>query len=278
MKNFLFVALFVFLSTAYLHAQDKVNVILIGTYHFNNPGNDAAKVVERNILSEKNQLGLEDITNAIIHKNKPDQIFVESAFSKRNHLNQLYQLYLNNEYNKFTDTLQNKRLKRFYTEGETFQLAFRLAKKSGHHEIFSIDTLIEMRFDLLLKLLNADPELKKEYDIKLAELSKSTNKAIEKEKLRDVFLALNEDHHLAENIGFYLSFFNRIGIKDDYFGSKLVSDWYKRNLFMYANFQNQLNKSAKTVVVLVGEGHASLLKDFLKNDDHFNLIELNNAL
>lgn len=278
MKYWLCLTLFVASTISYLHAQEKVNVILLGTYHFNNPGNDAAKVVERNILSKKNQLELEEITDAIIRKHKPDQIFVESAFSKKKHLNYLYRLYQDNQYSRYTDTLQNKRYKRYYTEGETFQLAFRLAKKSRHQEVFPIDTMIEMRFDLLLKLVHANAELKKEYDTQIIALGKSTNKAIEQEKLKDVFLSLNEDRHLKENIGFYFWLSNKIGIQDDYFAAKLVSDWYKRNLFMYANFQSQLKPSTNTVFILVGEGHASIFKDFLRHDDHFNLIELNNAL
>ena len=275
-KYLLCIAIYVSSSTAILHAQEKVNVILIGTYHFNNPGNDASKNVERNILSENDQLGLEEITDAIVRKHKPDQMFVESAFSKRGHLNELYQLYLNNQYNRYTDTLQNKRYKRYYIEGETFQLAFRLARKSGHREVFSIDTMIPMRFDLLLKELSAD--LKKEFDTKLAESTKRGNKVLEKEKLKDVFLGLNEDDALAKNKGVYLSLINKVGIQNDYFGAKLVSDWFKRNLMIYANFQSQLKKTTKTAVILVGTGHAAILKDFLKHDDHFNLIELKNVL
>ncbi|MNN00691.1 hypothetical protein D3C81_1132910 [compost metagenome] len=278
MKYWLCLTLFVASTISYLHAQEKVNVILLGTYHFNNPGNDAMKVAERNILSEKDQLVLEEITETILRKNIPDQIFVESAFSQKKHLNYLYQLYLDNQYSRYTDTLQSKRSKRYYIEGETFQLAFRLAKKSNHQEVFPIDTMIEMRFDLLFKELNANPDLKKEFDTKLATSSKIGNETLTKEKLRDVFLALNEDHALARNKGIYLSLINKVGIQNDYLGTKLVSDWFKRNLIMYSNFQSQLKSTTKTVVILVGTGHAAILRDFIKNDDRFNLIDLKNIL
>lgn len=52
-------------------------------------------------------------------------------------------------------------MKRYYSEGETFQLGFRLAKKVKHKELYPIDSLLEMRFDILLKEVNANPELKK---------------------------------------------------------------------------------------------------------------------
>lgn len=42
-------------------------------------------------------------------------------------------------------------MKRYYTEGETFQLVFRLAKKLNHQELFPIDSMIEMRFEYFAK-------------------------------------------------------------------------------------------------------------------------------
>ncbi|MNV49968.1 hypothetical protein D3C71_1419460 [compost metagenome] len=77
-------------SISFSYSQDKVDIILIGTYHFNNPGNDAAKTTARNILSEKDQMGLEELTNAINKKSRPDQIFVESPHEEAKKLNAIY--------------------------------------------------------------------------------------------------------------------------------------------------------------------------------------------
>lgn len=92
---------------------------------------------------------------------RPDQIFVESSFNKKKQLNTNYQSCLNNKYHEFTDTIKNARMKRYFTEGETSQLAFRLAKKLNHQELFPIDSMIEMRFDILLEEVNSNPELKR---------------------------------------------------------------------------------------------------------------------
>lgn len=265
-------------SISFSYSQDKVDIILIGTYHFNNPGNDAAKTTARNILSEKDQMGLEELTNAINKKSRPDQIFVESPHAEAKKLNEIYQLYLSNDFNKFTDTIGNKRLQKLYIEGETFQLAFRLGKKSNNKEVFPIDTMIQMRFDLLSKELNANPVLKAAYDNKLGELSKGFNEGIGKESMRDVLLRLNEEDIYFQNKSFYISLANKVGVSNGYFGSILVSDWYKRNLLMFANIQSQLKKSTKTAVILVGVGHAAMFREFFKNDPNFNLVELKDIL
>jgi len=271
-------ALFALLFFSFFNAQKKINVILLGTYHFNNPGNDAVKNIERNILTEESQIGLDQITNSIISKFKPDQIFVESNFNKKEDLNNKYQLYLKNQYNQFADTIKKPRMKRFYTEGETFQLAFRLAKKANIRQIFPIDSLIEMRFDILQKEMNSNPKTKKLFEEKASIMSQASNKCLGKTLLKDVFICLNEKSDLDANKGFYISIANKINTDGKYFGSNLVADWYKRNLIMYANIQNQLDSQSKNIFVLVGTGHAAMLKEFFENDENFNLIDIDKIL
>lgn len=257
---------------SFVTAQEKVKVILLGTYHFNNPGNDMIKQKDRNILSKENQQDLEEITDKIkASVYKPDQIFVESNFNKKNELNANYQSYLKDQYHKFTDTIKKERLKRYYTEGETFQFGYRLAKKLEHKELYPIDSLLEMRFDILLKEVNSNPALKEEFSNINASLS---DKCLEKSNLSDIFLCINEKSNLDKNIGFYISFANKVIINKDYFGSNLVTDWYKRNLIMYANIQNQLKPSTKTILVLVGSGHAAILRQFFEVDKNFELVDL----
>ncbi|WP_407402053.1 DUF5694 domain-containing protein [Chryseobacterium sp.] len=262
----------IFIQISFASAQEKVKVILLATYHFNNPGNDMMKVKERNILTKENQQDLDEVVNKIYKSSyKPDQIFVESNFNAKKELNTNYQLYLKNEYNKFTDTIKQERWKRYYIEGETFQLGFRLAKKLKHQELYPIDSLIEMRFDILLKKVNNNPTLKKEFD--KVNLSMKDN-CLEQNNLMNVFLCMNDESKLDNNLGFYINFANKIMIDKEYFGSNLVADWYKRNLIMYSNIQNQIKPDTKNIFVLVGSGHAAIIKDFFKIDKNFELVDL----
>lgn len=275
--NKITLAFFLFLfQISFTSAQEKVKVILLGTYHFNNPGNDMIKSEDRNILSKENQKDLDEIVNKINGSvYKPDQIFVESNFNKKKELNSNYQLYLKNQFNKFTDTIKKERLKRFYTEGETFQLGFRLAKKLKHQELYPIDSLIEMRFDILLKEVNANPGLEKKFnEIKMS----LSDDCLKKNNLSNIFLCINEKSKLDNNIGFYISFANKIMIDKDYFGSNLVTDWYKRNLIMYSNIQNQIKPDTKSIFILVGSGHAAIFRNFFEVDKNFELVDLTKIL
>ncbi|WP_221407366.1 DUF5694 domain-containing protein [Elizabethkingia bruuniana] len=44
---------------------------------------------------------------------------------------------------------------------------------------------------------------------------------------------MNERSESDANLGFYISFVNKIMINKDYFGSNLLAGWYKRNLIIF---------------------------------------------
>ena len=85
MKKHLLLSL-IFLCITALVAQEKENpkdVLLIGTFHYNNPGADVAKTKSFDILSESAQNDLEKMT-AGIKAYKPYQGFCGMAFMTSN--------------------------------------------------------------------------------------------------------------------------------------------------------------------------------------------------
>ncbi len=272
MKTFWIICLA--LTSVFSFCQEKINVLLIGTYHFNNPGFDAVKVKERNILDKQSQAELEQLTDLIKKKINPDKVFVENEFQKRDMLNGMYQKYLKNEKFYDADTLKNAFWKRFYSENEMFQLGFRLAKKAKNKAIYSLDDRLEFRYDLVMKRVKEDEKLNQKFQAILADSGKKINECMSQPTLNDVLRCYNNEEQIKSNKGFYLSFINTIDPADK-FGVNLVTDWYKRNLSMYAYFQNQISDTDKNVVILVGAGHAAMIKDFILNDARFHLIEFN---
>ncbi|MEZ0007190.1 hypothetical protein ABH942_002569 [Flavobacterium sp. 28YEA47A] len=276
MKRFFPFLLLLSFSTGFAQKTAKTNVLLIGTYHFNNPGFDQGKVKERNILDNENQEALEQITAKIIKKYKPNKIFVEYYFSEGKRLNELYSLYKNDKPFYQSDTIKKDFYKRFYSENEIFQFGFRLAKKSGNDSIYAIDyDEVPIRFDLLRSKLAENKVLNyADYEAKIAELSDYMNFCLEPKKLQEVFLRLNSPKQYELNKGLYISFLNRINQSPDFFGPDLAAAWYKRNLIMYANIQNQVSETDKNIVIIVGAGHAAMMEDFIKNDERFRLIRV----
>lgn len=277
MKNIVLINLlfyFFFPSTGF--AQKQTNVVLIGVYHFNNPGFDEGKMKDRNILNDENQKGLERITDKLIKKYHPAKVFVEYDAAQNHQLNDWYALYKNARPFYRADTL-NAFYKRFYSENETFQLGFRLAKKAGNDSIYAMDyDEVPIRFDLIKSKMEGNRYFTyTDYQRKITELEVFMNGCLSQPKLEDVLLCLNSEEQYRLNKGLYIAMLNRVNKPADFFGSDLVSAWYKRNLIMYANIQNQVSTQDKNIVIIVGAGHAAIMADFIKADKRFNLIKIN---
>ncbi len=53
-----------------------------------------------------------------------------------------------------------------------------------------------------------------------------------------------------------------------------MSEWYRRNLYMYSLIQKLTAPTDGRVLVLVGAGHAAMLRDFIRYDPRFHLRQL----
>ncbi|WKL47960.1 DUF5694 domain-containing protein [Flavobacterium pectinovorum] len=262
-KIILLLVLFTFnLSSA---QTKKKQILLIGTFHFANPGNDVAQIKTFNIMSEKSQKELETISDKIT-KFGPDKIFVEWKFSQQNELDKFY--------NKNTDSLFKN------SKNEITQLALRTAKKLNHKKLYGIDYRTRFPYDsLMMSMEKADQKDLMEKNTKMTEqFEKDQNERISKSTLTELMLYFNKKETDRENIQWYLEVANRTGKPDDFTGASLVANWYKRNLYMYSLVQKLTESKDEKIMVLLGAGHAAMLKEFIENDPTFELVELSTVL
>ena len=215
----------------------------------------------------------------MIKKYKPSKVFVEYDFAKGNKLNEMFQIYKKGKQFYDIDTL-NTFYKRFYAENEIFQFGFRLAAKAKNESIYSIDyDKVPIRFDLIKSKLETNSNIDfKEYKLKIEKLEMFINNCLEQKSLEEVWECLNSVEQYQLNKSLYISFLNKLNKETDFFGSDLVSLWYKRNLIMYANIQNQIDDNDTNIVIIVGAGHAAMMEEFIKADEKFNLINISQIL
>ena len=84
--------------------------------------------------------------------------------------------------------------------------------------------------------------------------------------LQQLLIQLNSPQADRENKGLYLSF-NAVGAADRSFaGADSAANWWQRNFRMYAQIQRHAQPGAR-VLVLVGSGHAAILRDLLRADE-----------
>lgn len=261
------------------YSQKKVNIILIGTMHFNNPGKDAAKSEEINILNPERQNDLEKITQKINKNYRPSKVFVEYPAKNQDDLDRLYKLYNHGKAYYQNDTLTKAWQKRYYEEGEIFQFGFRLAKKAGNSKVYAMDYPADMRFDLFQQKANEMKTLPENaFQEEMKKSTLASRRCFSQNNLADILKCFNKPEELQRNKAVYISLFNRLNKAPDFYGSDLVAGWYRRNLIMYSNVQNAVSDDDENIVIIVGQGHAAMMEEFIRLDDRFQLIKIDDAL
>lgn len=266
----LFTAWMVTGSNAQHKAEQKVPAItktpiaLLGMYHFDNPNQDQFNVKSDSIFSSKRQKELDALVKQLA-KFKPTHIAVE--FNKNDSiLDEHYQAYLNGKYQ--------------LGASEREQIGFRLARLLGHPHIYPVDEpSIQLNFN--------PGELAAEYSSLLNELTKTGNKVVgdinkwvAQKSIGAVLSQLNAPEMDRLNVDLYYHYLLPVGKGDTQPGLEAVTNWYKRNLLIFKHIKELISASAseKRVLVIFGQGHTAMLKQFLQFSTEFEQVDIQQFL
>lgn len=247
-----------------ISAVAKTPIALLGVYHFSNPNLDQFNVKSDNVLSEKRQKELEALVKELA-RFKPTHIALE--FNKNDSaLDKRYQEYLKGKYQ--------------LGPGESEQIGFRLARMLGHQHIYPVDEpSIQLDFN--------PGELAAEFSPLLQQLSEYGNKVIgqinkwvQEKSIGGVLSQLNTPELDKLNIDLYYRFLLPIGKGNTQPGLEGVTSWYKRNLFILKHIKEliDIDKPETRVLVIFGQGHTAMLKQFLQYSTEFDLVDIQQFL
>ncbi|SFB71481.1 hypothetical protein SAMN05421780_10160 [Flexibacter flexilis DSM 6793] len=275
--SFAFLLSFLSENTHAQQAKKPKEVLLIGTFHFNNPGADLAKTDKFDVMSEKSQKELEAITSKI-KAFAPDKVFVEWDYNEAAELDSLYALYMANQYFDYVAKKYPKNA--FFKENEIFQLAFRIAKSRQLPKVYGIDIKTDFAFDSLLVALEKAQQttLKDKIFERIKEFEQRDNTNRKKYTLTQLILESNKQSNRNFDLGSYITLFNPAGKFTDLTGADLVASWYRRNLLMYSFVQKITEQKDDKIVVLLGASHIALFKQFIDLDENYKVVELKDIL
>jgi len=245
----------------------KVEVLLIGTSHWNNyqrKGLDIAQSSEIDILSPRYKSELEEIARQIVDFN-PSKIFVERPIEYQPKLDSLYQLYTS------TDWGDDKR-------NEIYQLGFRVAKMLKHPKVYGADYHgTDFPYDSLMKAMKAanQTDLIQAFGDAIKKFETDYNKLVaDSTSLKEIFNYLNSERERKNNFGWYLNGANIAGTLDNHIGPFLVSEWIRRNVYMYSLIQKQTEPSDQRIMVLMGAGHIAVIENLMQYNPEWKIVEL----
>jgi hypothetical protein len=240
-----------------------VQVMVLGTYHFGNPGQDLHNMQVDDVRVPAKQAELADVATRLA-KFQPTKIVVE-ALSDRPDLSYA-------KYETFKPEMLTEKA------DERVQIGFRLAKNLGHKIVYAIDEQSDTidyfpfgKVDSYAKE-HGQTELLEKFNRRVQASIKEMEAAQKTTSIR-LMLAKNNDPAviLMEHREFYYAL---LGLGDLVAqpGADLNGGWYLRNAKIFAKL-TQVAKPGDKMIVLFGSGHAYWLRHFVQNTPGFSLIE-----
>ena len=257
-----------FLSTNLLaesptSAPTRIQVMVLGTYHFDNPGQDLHNMKVDSVLTTAKQAELADVASRLAKFN-PTKIAVEALSDRPD--------FVSNKFDGFTVEKLSK------DPDERTQIAFRLAHQLGQKSVYGIDeqsnTIDYFPFDKVDTYAKAHQQSAAlgRMQEKVAEMIKQMEAAQKTKPVRLMLADVNDAARvLSDHQNFYYALLS-LGNEKEQPGAELNAAWYQRNAKIFAKL-TQIAQPGDRVLVVFGSGHSFWLRHFVQNTPGFQLIE-----
>ncbi|GER59663.1 DUF5694 domain-containing protein [Patiriisocius marinus] len=243
---------------------EKTKVLVVGTFHMNYPGLDDHKTTDSDKIDVLKEPKKSELTELVeyIKKFKPTKIAVEAG-TDRNITEQLQQYK--------AGTLKVSR-------NETQQIGIRIAAELHLDSLYAVDDnpLSEEWYKKdsisLNKMIgNIDWELTDKFDSLYAKWYNYNDKSTVNTKLLKHFKYINSEESHQYGYGHYLTNWFKTEGKG---GADFLSIWwYNRNLRIFRNIQDITNNPEERIMVLMGNGHAAVLRQLFEASPEYEFIE-----
>jgi hypothetical protein len=251
----------------------RAQVLVLGVFHFQDAGRDDYKpVFSFDIRSAQRQQELAEVIEQLAAW-QPTRIGVELRPEGQPRLDSLLATYPGGG----LDTLAN----------EIYQVGFRLAKRLGHERVFAIDAparyldsaMSEAEWERRRRALRPGPLAATNWDARYSALYRADDSLKSVRPLRETLIAANNPERLAAGHGHYLVGNLLNGVPGEYLGADgFVSAWYNRNLRIYSNIVRLIRTPEERVLVIIGAGHAPILRQQLQAAPVTQLVEVGEVL
>lgn len=243
--------------SAWADTPAETRVMIVGTYHMANPGQDLHNMQADDVLEPDRQTQIRAVTGALAAF-EPTVVAVEWPAD-----------ITDERYAKYLDgSLEPSR-------NEVVQLGFRLAKQAGLERVHGIDVEGEFPFDGVQAWAQANGRgeelaaMNRQVGEKVAEMQQRQETGTVVEILR----FMNTPDAVAWGHGFYMRLLG-YGAGDEQPGARLISAWAERNYHICARLLQTLEPGDRAVV-FYGSGHNYYLRRCALDTPGVELVEAN---
>lgn len=234
-------------------AEEPVQVLVLGTYHFGNPGLDLNNVKADSVLTPKRQAELDRVARALASF-KPTRVMVEMQSEAPD--------FAVAEFGRFDDAMLAK------TANEIVQIGYRTARLAGVQTVNGIDEQPkagEPDYFPYDKLQSAAAKAGQTAaleasNVPIAALMKAFEAAQKTSSVGQLLRRMNDPKSPVAGMDSYYSVLD-MGDADDQAGADLNAMWYLRNAKIFGKLM-QVAKPGDRILVVYGSGHGFWLRHF----------------
>jgi hypothetical protein len=250
----------------------RAQLLMVGTFHFANPGLDLHKVAHPvDMSTPRRQHEIEEIVRQLALY-EPTRICVEAPATRQARLDSLYDAYRAGGAEPSIN--------------EVYQVGFRLARLLGHTRVYAIDApsraftpdLTAEEFAAHAHALGQDSLLQSPWSARYEALYQYEDSLKPTMTLREYLRFLNAPERVTASHGSYLEGRFRVGRDTDYTGPDDATSWYNRNLRLFANVQRVTSSADDRVLLIVGAGHLPILRFLAQSAPDLQLVDLRDYL
>jgi hypothetical protein len=245
--------------------DQRPTLLVLGSGHLNNPGRDLFNSKVDDVLAERRQKEIASVVEQLASF-QPTHIAVEWPAKSQSRLDARYRDYREGRYQ--------------LGRAEEEQLGLRLAAQLGHARVYAVDWNEE------------PPGTDQDYDWPsygeshgqkaLLAAIKDPKRAkgivpLESQTIGTWLLQLNHPETLIASHRGYFDW-ARIGDHERQPGANWVGAWYARNLRIFNNLVDLTDRPQDRILVIYGQGHAYLLRQFATESRAFRLVDIDAVL
>ncbi|MBS1717185.1 MAG: hypothetical protein JSS72_05590 [Armatimonadetes bacterium] len=236
-------------SLSQFESKEKPSVLLVGCYHFANPGLDMVKFKLDDHRSPKRLKEIEEVVNRL-ERFKPTVVAVEYPANKDG---------LQDWFKRYSSGIQAMQA------NETELIGFRIAKDCSA-KVVGVDVKMDMDFDKLMSFA-----AKNHLDAQLGGFMKAVgaaqdemNHLFQTKTVGQILGVLNSDEMARLNRGFYLRLTD-FTANHEYPGAEVLAGWYQRNMAMMENILRSATSPKDRILVVLGDSHVAMIRGFLRD-------------
>lgn len=236
-------------------------LMILGTYHMANPGQDARNLTADDPRSPQRQQELAELLGKL-HAFRPTKVAVEGVYGRSVWIAR-YRDYLKGTYTLGTNEIE--------------QIGFQLARRSGLAEISPADYPMwmdgrvpdEIDYDWKSTAPAARPSASTE-----AAPPSEEETRLAQSTITEYLVHVNGSEYMRKDHHSYSTFLRPSTSSNAPFANTdALTNWYKRNFRIFTNLYRVSTPGTDRVFLLIGAGHLSILRQLAIESDDFCLVD-----